>query len=176
MPIDEINNTGLFVPTNFLWDINLLQDTKLDSPEFKELLIRLYQNINSMCIALNLKDSGYYVQQEFLNGQLLFPNPTDPLLQDRQIFRMVVNFGTLPNNTSISVPHNIEVDGSYSFTRIYGSSSDPINLNFIPLPYASSNGTDNIQLDVDATNVTLTTTIDYSAYTITYIVLEYVKS
>lgn len=173
---NELNNTGLFVPNNFIWDINLLHDIPLDSPQFKELLIRLYQNINSMCLALNLKDSAYYVEQEFLNGQVFFANPSDTNMQQRQAFRMTIDFGALPNTTTKSVAHGIDITDTYSFTRIYGAASDQVNLTYIPLPYASATGTDNIQVDVDATNVTITTAADYSLYTTTYVILEYLKN
>jgi hypothetical protein len=49
-------------------------------------------------------------------------------------------------------------------------------MQYIPLPYASPTLVNNIQLSVDATNVTITTGIDYSAYTVTYVILEYIKS
>lgn len=176
MASDQVNNTGLFVPTNFVWDINLLPDTTLDSPEFRELLVRLYQNINSMCLALNLKDSAYYINSEFLNSQSFFPNPTDTNQQYRQAYRMVVNFGVLPNNTSISVAHNIDFTDTYSCTRIYGAASDQADLLYIPLPYASSSGTSNIELDITATDVVITTTGNYSAYTVTYVIIEYIKN
>lgn len=175
MANQRLSNAGLYLPTNFIWDINLLQDTKLDSPQFKELLVRLYQNINSMCLAINLKDSAYYTQEEFLNGQVFFPNPSANRGQ-RQAFRTTINFGQLPNNGVISIAHNINIGAPFSFTRIYGAASNQTGNSYIPLPYASSNGTDNIQLDVDATNVSITTTADYSAYTITYVVLEYLKN
>lgn len=67
------NNIGLFVPTTNVWDIQNLEEGKDITPALKELLVRLYQNINAISLALNLKDSGYYVQQEFLTGQVFFP-------------------------------------------------------------------------------------------------------
>lgn len=173
---NELSNVGLFVPASFTWDINILPEMNVNNPEFKELLIRLYQNINSMCLALNLKDSAYYIEQEFLNGQVFFPNPTDTNQQERQAFRMVVNFGALPNNSTISIPHNIPFTSTYSCTRIYGASSNQIGFNYLPLPYVSTNSANNIQLDVNGTNITITTTADYSAYTTTYVVLEYLKN
>lgn len=175
MPTDQFADSGLFIPNNFIWEINLLPDTKVDSPEFKELLIRLYQNINSMCIALNLKDTGYYLDSEFVNGQQLFPATGNNPDNVRQIYRKVINFGLLPNATTKSVAHNIAIDTEFSFTRIYATASDKLSLKYIPIPYSSPTLNKNIQLDVSSTNVTITTGIDYSAYTICYVILEYVK-
>jgi hypothetical protein len=172
------NNTGLFIPTTNIWELDQLQSSDLSKDAIRELLVRLYQNVNNIAIALNLKDSGYYFQQEFINGQLLFVDPSQiaPNLNGRQIFRTVVNFGSLPNTTTTSVPHNIDVTQTFSFTRIYGVASDPVNFSYIPLPYSSTVAVaNNIELYVDSNNVNITTGIDQSAYTISYVILEYVK-
>ncbi len=168
MPSDLQNNTGLYVESTDVFDIDLLESIDVTEPAFKELLVRLYQNMNRIRLSLNLKDSAYYVENEFLNGQVFF--------QDQQAFRTLVNFGALPNSTSKSVAHGINTTNSFSFTRIYGCATDQITMQYIPLPYASPTALNNIQLDVDSTNVTITTGIDYSAYTVTYVILEYIKS
>lgn len=186
-PISSQSNFGAFVPTTNIWDVSRVQSVEINSAEFRELLVRLYQNINNISLILNLKDTGYYVLSEFINGQLMFPNPslnstTAQAPSYRQVFRKVVNFGTLPNNTTISVAHGLEISivppvTTYSFTRIYGAASTTDQTSFIPLPYASSvDIPHNIEVSVDNTNVNITTGSDYSAYTITYIVLEYIKS
>lgn len=168
------DNIGLFVPTTNVWDIQNLEEGKDITPALKELLIRLYQNINNISIALNLKDSGYYVQQEFMTGQVFFPdaNSSD---DGRQSFRAVVNFGALPNNTTLSIPHGINVFNSFVFTRIYGCASNQITMNYLPIPYASATTAKIIELYADSTNVYITTNSNLSSYTQTYIILEYVK-
>lgn len=176
MAYDPRTNTGDFVPTNFIWDINLLADTKVDSPEFIELLIRLYQNINNICLTLNIKDSARYIPQEYVNGQLFFANPSDDSRNQRQAFRKLINFGSLPNAGAKSVTHDINITERFSFTRIYAAASDQVGLTYIPIPYSSPTLNKNIQIDVDATNVTITTGIDYTAYTTTYVILEYLKN
>jgi hypothetical protein len=168
MPSDLQNNSGLYVESTDVFDIDLLASTDVTEPAFKELLVRLYQNINRIRLSLNLKDSAYYIENEFLNGQVFF--------EDQQAFRTLVNFGALPNTTSKSIPHGINTTNSFSFTRIYGCATNQVTMQYIPLPYASPTLVNNIQLSVDATNVTITTGIDYSAYTVTYVILEYIKS
>ncbi len=168
------NNTGLFVPTTNVWDIQNLEEGKDITPALKELLIRLYQNINTLSLALNLKDSGYYVQQEFLTGQVFFPD-ADANASGRQSFRTVVDFGALPNNTTGSMAHGIDVFNTFIFTRMYGCASDQIAMTYLPIPYASANSAEVIELSADSTNVYITTTSDLTAYTKTYIILEYVK-
>jgi hypothetical protein len=172
-------NPGLFVPTTNLWDVSQITHLEGESPQLRELLVRLYQNLNLVSTALNLKDSGYYDLQEFLNGQLFFPNPVNPSNPSqpvyRQAFRTVVNFGALPNTGTKSVAHGIPIASGYTFTRLYGAATDPSALSFIPLPYASPTLASNIELRADATNVIVTTGSARSSFTATYIVLEYIK-
>lgn len=173
--------SGIFVPTTNVWDVSQIYEIDVTSPQFKELLVRLYQNINNISVALNLKDSGYYITESFVNSQLFFPNPiynssTAVTPGYRQVFRIVINFGALPNAGTKSVPQNIIVNSQYTFARIYGTASDTTGFNYIPLPYASASGTDNIELSVDATNVTVITTTNRSNFNVTYIVLEYITN
>lgn len=178
--INSQANFGSFIPTTNIWEIQQLQDLNID-PKLKELLVRLYQNVNNIALSVNTRDAGYYVQQEFINGQIYFPNPnldsTTPQSPTmRQVFRTVVNFGALPNAAAKSIAHGINVVPGYSFTRIYGTSTTANASNAIPLPYASPTLIDNIQVDIDVTNVTITTAIDWSSYVNTYVVLEYIKA
>lgn len=180
-----VSNVGSFVPTTNIWDVQQIYSTDVNSAEFKELLVRLYQNINNISMALNIKDVGYYPIEEFLNGQLFFPSPNlDPNTTEgtpfRQVFRTVVDFGTLSNNGVTSIPHNINIDtitpSEYSFTRIYGAASKPDQTSFIPIPYSSTILAENISLSVTNTDIVITTAQDYSDYTICYIIVEYIKS
>lgn len=96
----------------------------------------------------------------------------------RPIYRMVVDFGALPNATTKSVAHNITFDSApttFRATRIYGAATDPANRLFIPLPYASPTLNQNISVAVNATNVVVTTGINRTAYTNCTIVIEYAK-
>ncbi len=176
------NNTlfGAFVPTTSVWDVAQLYQVEVTSPEFKELLVRLYQNINNIANILNLKDTGYYTTQEFVNGQSFFPNPalnssTSTVATYRQVFRTTVNFGALPNTGTTSVPHNIPITAGFTFTRIYGAASDTVGNSYIPLPYIDATTGNNIELNVDATNVNIITTSDRTNYTVCYVVVEYLK-
>jgi hypothetical protein len=178
--INSQANFGSFVPTTNVWDVQQLQSLNID-PQLKELLVRLYQNINNISVVLNTKDSAYYVLEEFLNGQIYFPDPTlnsttsqKPTF--RQVFRTVINFGALPNAATKSVAHGIAFDTNYSVTRIYGATTNSTSTSFLPLPFVSTVLNFQIALNADATNVFASTSSDYSAYTRTYIVIEYIKS
>ena len=93
----------------------------------------------------------------------------------RQVYRLVVNFGALPNATTKSVAHGLTITSGYSLTRLYAASTKNDQSSFLPIPYASPTLNQNILLNMDATNVNITTAIDYSAYTITYVIIEIIK-
>lgn len=171
---------GSFVPTTNIWEVQQLQDLNID-PKLKELLIRLYQNINNISLVLNTKDSAFYFDQEFLTGQIFFPEPTlnsttAQTPNPRQTFRKVINVGALPNAASKLVPHNIALSQGYIFTRIYGAATQASGISAIPIPFSSITAVaNNIELAVGATDVAIFTSIDYSAFTNCYVVLEYIK-
>lgn len=173
---------GSFVPTTNIWDPSEIYSTEVTSPEFKELMVRLYQNLNNMALSLNTRDAGYYDRQEFVCGQLFFPNPslsstTPQVPESRQVFRKVINFGALPTAAASpkQVAHGLTVTSGFSFTRIYGCATNP-STSFLPLPYTSSSATsNNIELFVDGTNVSIAVGIDRNTYTTSYIVLEFIK-
>ena len=188
---------GSFVATTNIYD--------LEGKDIETVLIRLRQTLNELALSNNIKDSGYYVLEEFLNGQRWFPDPalnstTAKAPAPRQVFRKVVNFGALPNATSKTAAHGLSVKDTWTFTRMYATASDPVSHEYISIPYAdltaSGTGTidltgikwsdtsvsssvtianDSISLEADGTNVTITTGTDRSAFTSCYVVLEYIK-
>lgn len=186
MPTNQqYQRTGSFIPTTQVWDQAQLESVNVNSPEFKKLLVRLYQNINKMALVLNTKSTGAFYEQEFVIGDLFFPNPNNTLSSvlpkapiERQVARKVVNFGSLPAAGTLSIPHNLDIEDQWTFTRIYGCATNPTaafpNRRFIPLPYVGIGAVDNLELSVDLTNVTITTGgTNYSGFTITYVVLEF---
>lgn len=180
MPNDNATLFGSFVPTTNIWDVDQLYAVDVTSPEFKELLVRLYQNINLMAVVLNSKDSGYYATQEFVSGQLFFSNIAANSIASnandfRQGLRIVVNFGALPDTAAKSVAHGIVFSSSTRFTRIYATATNPAAPAGIPIPYASPALANNIELSVDATNVTITTGSNRTAFTSCMVILEYVQ-
>ncbi len=83
---------------------------------------------------------------------------------------MVVDFGALPNATTKNVAHNIVGwNDQFRLVRAYGAATDPIGLEALPIP------NDGIFLKNNSTNVTITTTADFSAFTSSTVVLEYTK-
>lgn len=170
---------GVFIPTTNIYDTSQIADLNID-PQFKELLVRLYQNLNIMALAVNQKETGFYPLQPFVTSKMYFPNPNtgEPnyLRQEyRSVYRIVINFGALPDTTTKSVPHNLPITVGYTFVDIYGAASDTTDKLYIPLPYSSNTPGDSIELSVNATDVVVTTGSDRSNFTNTDIVLEYLQ-
>ena len=176
MAVNDTNQpNGVFVEETNVWD----QIAGLDpeKPEDLKLLItRLYQNINLISIALNLKDTGIYDNaQEFVTGMNYFPDPnlnsgTPSVANLRPVYRTTVIMGALQG---IGVPtaanHNIDPNSSFILTQAYGAATDPIGLNYTPIP------NNDIHVDITSTQVIITPTANYSAFTTCYFVVEYLK-
>lgn len=160
---------GSYLPTSEILDPALLDKIDINSAEFRNFLNILTRAVNDINLQVNTKDAAYYSLTEFVNGQMFFPNQSSPTSPLRNVFRKIINFGDLPNNTTKSVAHDIPVNAFYTFTRMYGCSSIP-GTSFTAIP------NQDIKLTADAVNVTVTTTSAYVGYTTTYIVLEYIKS
>lgn len=167
-------NTGSYVPTTNVWDVALLHETEVNSPEFKELLVRLYQNVNNIAVALNTKSTGYYIEQEFVSGKLFFnplANPNDQL-QLRPGFIISINTGALGAGIT-SVNHNIAVTNTFQWMFISGAATNTTTLVGYPLPFAGATG-NNIEVTVTATQVVIN---NQSGVTFTHsqVTLEYCK-
>lgn len=172
---------GIYVPQSLVWDVEDIYNLDVKSEEFKELLVRLYQNVTQMAIVINYKSTGLYILEEYLNSSEFFADPatlsaTSTLTpENRSVFRKVINFGALPNAGAKNAAHDIDITSGYTFTHIYGTANDTAGNSYIPLPYSSPTLNENISLEVDATNVTITTGSNRTNYTTSYVILEYIK-
>ena len=127
--------------------------------------------------AVNNRDISVYDIVARINGQQYF-TPGDATIF-RSVYRLVVNFGALPNSTSKSVAHGITWTSAVPtiFTRIYATATNTGTPGpAIPIPYINTTTPANsVQLDVTTTNVVITTGADYTAYDTCYVVLEYIQ-
>ena len=182
MAFPTSNQFGSFVPTSNVWDVSQIFALEDESPELKELLVRLYQNLNLMSISLNTRDAGYYDTSEFVNGQLWFPNPlynssTQTAPAYRQDYRKVFNIPTsigIPL-IGLTIPHGITLTPKTTFTRIYGTANDTINQAYLPLPFVSTTGS-GIELFVNGPNIIIIPQVALPNINQIYVVLEYLQS
>lgn len=136
----------------------------------------LVEQLRCIAVQVNARSNGYYLDIEQLSGNQLFPGTSGNL---RGIFRKVIDLGALINygaGGSQSIAHGISTSSQTRVLKIYGCASDPgasTLTQALPLPYVSTAG-NHIQLNMDATNITLTGIGNYSAFTQAYAVVEYV--
>ena len=150
------------------------QVSDFDLPESYEEFSEIFDREHKKVIdTINTKEGALYLLQEAATYQQYF-NADDPQ-NNRNTYRMVINFGALPNNTSKRVPHNVTINSISRVTRLYGAASNPSGIKFIPLPFASPTLANNVSLEADQTDIKITTGADYSSYTDTTVVFEYTK-
>ena len=176
---------GAFLPTTDVFDRSAIQALDVNSPEFKDFLVRLYQTTNNIANAVNIRDAGYYPLTEFINGQLWFEDPTlnsgsTQTPEYRQVWRKVFNMGALPSaaGSPTTANHGIAIDTNTTFTRIYGTATNTTAPGFgaIPIPYVHATAANTLRLDITATQIIITSGgANYSAYDTCYVVLEYIK-
>lgn len=149
---------------------SLLSTNFFLTTEPKDWRLQLIDEIREIKSAVNDKSIGRFSTLETYSGETFFKAGGNNA--KRYLFRKVIDFGALPNATAKSVTHGITVGTDTYFIKIYGAGN---GTNFVPIPYVDINTPANgIELLVDATNVTISSNVDWSGYT-AYIVLEYLK-
>lgn len=154
-PIDEQINTGSFVPTTNVWDTAEIYELEDISEEFRNLLIRLYQNLNLMSEVLNVKDTGYYLQQQFVNGRL-YTNPSDASpLNLLPGYRFTMDTGALAAGVNtIPLPFQIVITTPTStawtayFVQGAATNTTAATQKWVSLPFAGATG-NNIEVIVN---------------------------
>lgn len=175
---------GQFLPLTQIIDIEAIQSNEDIGDDFKQILIRIGQAFNDYALAINTKDTGIYTTEEFVTGQVYFPNPTlDSTTAQapvqRQVFRKVIDFGALPNTANKTVAHGIIFDANVTFVNIYASATaitiGPLTISGIPVPLQFAGSANKVDLRIDATNVNIETNFNATAYTKCYVVIEYIQ-
>jgi len=178
-----VNAEGFYFPTSARYDAELIKNLDIQSPQFKDFLVDLGRTVNEVSFYMNQRAIGLHSVSEQVSGKQFFPAAGAPTGDgqtsqiNRQAYFKTIDFGVLPVLGATPIPHDIDFDADYSVINIYGAATKPtVPLSYIPLPYSSPTANENIELEVDATNVIITTAIDYSTYTICYVVIEYLKN
>ena len=167
---DQQQNTGSYVPTTNVWEVARLYEVDVNSPDFKELLVRLYQNVNNIAIVLNTKATGYYINEEFVSGKLFFNPTSNRPLELRPGYIMTVNTGPLGTGVT-AINHGVPVTNTFKWMFISGAATNTTTLVGYPLPYADASG-NNIQVSVTATQVIINNASGIT-FTDSQVTLEY---
>ena len=162
------------LPTSEIYDVSEISSMDVKSEEFKELIIRLVMNANRQNLAINGKDTGIYDVLETITGQSYFPAPTRNTQRGgyRKCFK---DFGALPNNAAKTIAHGLTLTAELMITDMWAIACDPATNTYLKLPYASPTLVNNIELNITGANIVVTTGSDRTAFTKTYIVIEYLK-
>ena len=170
------SDIGAFLPTTTIFDESQVRGLDIKSDEFKEFLVNLLQTVNNISLITNIKESAYYYQgTQFVTGGVYFPNPslnssTAQAPIGRQVVRDTVFWDkAFPNVGSDTLAHGITFDSQLLGVRVYGCATNP-GVGFAPIP------NEDIRCRISTTNIEITTTSNYSAYTKGLFVIEYITS
>lgn len=97
-------------------------------------------------------------------------------IDDKDIYRKVVDLGALPNATTKNVAHGIT--GISEWVKIEGVANNTTDGSAYSLPivYDPDNATNNTRMSVTSENVVLVTKTDRSAFDACYAILYYTKT
>ncbi len=184
-------STDIQLPEGNLVENNDIIDTsrltgEITNEDLKEFFLVIVQQFNKVRQAVNTKETGTYVRNEFVSGNVYFSNPTisvsieNPQIVDlRSSITQSYFVGALANAGVTTIPHGITFNTLTTFVRIWGVANKMTAVRqSIPLPYVDVSGVviaGNIELRVDSTNIYITTTGDGTAYTQNNIFLEYLQ-
>lgn len=170
------------LPTTDIFNVSNIESMNVSSPDFKQLIVKLAQNANQQNLAINSKGSGTYSSLEDLSGNTYAigtgSSATGVVNTAKGSYIKLITFGALPiASTAKSIAHGIPFTAAYKIIRISGGATNPTTQVYIPLPFSHPDSAAyGISLLVNATHVIVTTgTADWSAWTETFIFIEYVK-
>jgi hypothetical protein len=140
---------------------------QLDEANLKLVLDSSYTSVAN---SLNLKTAGIFELVEVQNCEQFF-GLTINQQKKRFVFRKTFSFGAILAGASLVIPHGIT--GVTSYTHIYGTAVTATDNR--PIPHASVTANANIEIIVDATNITINNGAAGPNITSGIIVLEYLK-
>lgn len=112
---------------------------------------------------LTVKTTEWYTGEEVIGKWI----------DNRTLYRKIINTGSLPNNTVKNVAHGIS--NLRRAVKLYGYAFRSSNSITIPLPYAST-AEWTVGLNVADSNISITTFSDRTPYTESYVIVEYTKT
>jgi hypothetical protein len=137
--------------------------------EWEQAQLLLNEYLLELSNFVNAKSIGIYSSQETPSGKQLQLTGTP-----YDLLRKTIDFGALPNAGSKPIAHGITVDSGFRLFNLYLAANNLVGTSYFCLQYFSIAAAD-ITLEMDATNVIVTTASDYSAYTDCYVIIEYAR-
>ncbi len=154
MTFSPSNTLGPFLPTSTFFPE--------DFEQFRIKFLELYRNIAN---TTNTREVGIFDEVEFLTGEQWFEPGNSQ--QKRRTFRRAYSI-----SSSGAFDHGLS--GITLYTRIYGSATN--GTIFFPIPYVSIVLAEQIQIQVNSTQVVITSGGSAPAITNGIVVLEFLKN
>ncbi len=123
----------------------------------------LVEHLKRISNAVNIREIGWFLDQEVLAGKQFIPGTTTNNQAFRSVLRVVVDFGGLvigPN----SKPHGVLVDANFSLVDLWGAATDAVAMTGNPINQPN--------ITYDATNINITSA---AVYTRAFAVMEYLQ-
>lgn len=137
--------------------------------EFRVVLLGIYRNIAN---AVNAREISVFDLTEFLTGEQWF-TVGNPQVK-RQTYRKAFSIGAVSAGATVTTAHGLT--GITSFTKIMGTAVTDV-VDYRPMPFASATAVNQqIELRVDATNITIVNGASAPNITNAIVVLEYLKN
>ena len=135
-----------------------------------ELRLLLTSQTQLQAAAINNKETALYPGEEIFTSQIYY----DPNNLQNQLYviRKVFSTGAIAAGATTTIAHSIT--GITQCVHVYGAVVTDV-VDFRPLPYASVTANANIELKVDATQITIANGAASPNITSGTVVLEYLK-
>lgn len=131
-----------------------------DPQEMRDFLIERFKQIAE---SANVKEIGYYLDEELLTGAQFIASSTTPE-QYRSIFRKVIETQPLVVGAN-SFAHGINFDARFTLIKMWTAATDSVGLTASIITDAN--------VTIDATNININAPMAYDkAYTIVEYLLE----
>lgn len=138
--------------------------------KWEEARPALLEFLKKMSNAINIREIGWFLDQELLSGKQFIPGRNDfagggSSQQTRTILRKVILFPSLSPGLNTQL-HGIFIDPNFTLVQLWGAATNASTLTGEPIP----NGTDTITYDSTHINIMVG-----SSYTRAICVIEYLQ-
>lgn len=132
--------------------------------EWDEARPALVEQLKKLANAVNIREIGWFLDEELLSGKAFIPSPTSNPPQFRAIFRKVINCSPLVAGAN-SFAHGITFDANFTLMQLYAAATNSVTFVAQPIPNGAST------ISMNATNILINSA---AAYDRAYAVMEYI--
>lgn len=176
-----MNNTDSQVFESYVPVYDAVPEKWEDAREF------LVEHLKKISNAVNIREIGWYLDEELLSGKQFIPSNAQALVQGtaplaRTVLRKVVDMiessdpamTSLPNAGILRAPHGITFDANFTLLHLYAAATDPVNFLAFEIDHAET-APGNVTMFMDQTYIYIITSSNRTSYTRCYAVVEYIQ-